>query len=112
MSDFWDFLAAHGVSDTRGASSDVGKGWWPILADLFNRLRAAGWNGDVSQIKEKFGRLRVYLCEANKDWDRLVDEAELKSHWTCEDCGCPGKRRPTGWIRTLCDVCAVARERG
>lgn len=33
----------------------VGKGWHPILRELFDQLFAIGWDGDVHQIKEKFG---------------------------------------------------------
>lgn len=88
---------------------DVGQGWWPILAQLHDDIRALDPDYSVAQVKEKYGGLRVYLSTAEPDSiGRLIDEAEAASLRTCEECGQsgePGPSRPGGyWIKTLCDA--------
>lgn len=91
----------------------VGPGWAPILEDLFVKLFELGWGGEVQQIKEKFGDLRLYLgCNlsgrAFSDiFDDVVEAAEARSAQFCERCGEPGRHRGSGWILTLCASCAV-----
>ncbi len=60
---------------------------------------------EATQVKEKFGTLRIYT---NHGTDEIYDEintAEELSATTCEGCGSRGKRRTGSWIRTLCDRC-------
>jgi hypothetical protein len=59
------------------------------------------------QIKEKFGTLRFYYDGGDEYIRGLVSMAEVISEITCETCGAPGKLRPGGWIRTLCDTHAI-----
>lgn len=40
-----------------------------------------------------------------------VDNAEILSYNTCEDCGKPGTRRGGGWVRVLCDDCENERQK-
>lgn len=96
-------------------------GWFPILMALTRRLeRLRSEHGlvlRVLQVKEKMGRLRVYVDVRGSDGDRqrverVVAEAEARSARTCEHCGRPGSPRerlrdgqPT-WFRTLCPACA------
>lgn len=87
----------------------VGPGWRGILERLFRDLETLGFEGEVTQVKEKYGTLRVYVSgvtEANYEavWDR-INAAEKESESVCEDCGAPGKRRSGGWLRTLCGGC-------
>ena len=58
-----------------------------------------------TQIKEKYGTLRVYYSGGDDFCQGVIDMAESMSSVTCEDCGVPGKAREGGWIRTLCDDC-------
>lgn len=55
------------------------------------------------QVKEKFGTLRFYFDGGDDDIHGMVAMAEYMSARTCEECGKPGKLRPGGWVRTLCD---------
>ena len=72
-----------------------------LIQDLF----AAGWNGQLLQIKEKFGGLRFYIAEGSDEMYNLIDEAEAKSMKTCQICGEPGKTIwHHGWLTTLCEV--------
>jgi hypothetical protein len=61
----------------------------------------------LTQVKEKFGTLRVYTCGGDDAVERYVEFAEYFSSRVCEDCGAPGKLRTGGWLRTLCDDHAV-----
>ncbi len=82
----------------------VGPGWHDLLVRLVTDLLALGWNGEVSQVKEKFGGLRFYINAGTSElWDR-IDVAESESLRTCEECGKPGSmRNKRGWLSTRCD---------
>lgn len=65
----------------------------------------------ASQVKEKFGGLRVYTTFATDEMDDLIREAEKESEVTCELCGDPGVLRlDGGWYMTRCDKCAIDRD--
>lgn len=59
-----------------------------------------------TQIKEKFGTLRIYTNHCNDYVDGVVAMAESMSAVTCEVCGVPGRSTAGGWIETLCNRCA------
>lgn len=91
----------------------VGPGWNDLLREMFDRLFTQGWNGDLLQVKEKFGGLRVYLAH-NFDDNHLarllldlVKEYENRSLTICELCGgFPATVRIyQGWRKTHCDQC-------
>ena len=89
----------------------VGKGWGKLVGELIDDLFKLGWDGELHQIKEKFGGLRFYIGGGTDEvWDR-IHEAEEASLRVCEDCGAPGSTTNHGWIRTLCDTHkAITRE--
>lgn len=93
-----------------GDFTETGPGWHWLLS------AAAGWIEETGvptgfrsvQVKEKFGTLRWYVC-SSEDEDRLhagriISAAEWVSGAVCETCGAPGRTRPGGWIRTMCDA--------
>lgn len=59
--------------------------------------------GQTLQVKEKFGLLRWYVCNANDAIYKAIDDAEDESEKTCEECGAPGVLRKGSWLKTLCD---------
>jgi len=88
-----------------------GDGWYQILenlcSDIQKHLQA---NPEVtmefSQIKEKYGGLRIYIDGGDDHIDGLIDMAEAISYKTCEECGSEqGSIRNRGWMKTLCDNC-------
>lgn len=79
----------------------VGPGWAKIVQPLIDYCETH--DIAIHQIKEKFGGLRFYVGEASDEFHSLVEAAEKEAAVTCEECGEPGKSRPTGWIKTLCD---------
>ena len=90
--------------------SQVGSGWGDILTRLIDDLFELGWDGRVSQVKEKFGGLRFYVGSANKAIYERIHAAENESFETCEQCGAPGELRQGGWLKTLCDEHNKQRE--
>ena len=59
-----------------------------------------------TQIKEKFGTLRMYTNGYDDYIDGVVALAEMMSSVTCEVCGVPGRQTSGGWVQTLCVRCA------
>ena len=71
---------------------ECGKGWWPLIEKVAAAIDS--FNADhpeipveVSQIKQKFGGLRIYHYNAPEDLRQLIDEAIAASWHTCEKCG-------------------------
>lgn len=89
--------------------SCVGEGWQPLVRTLIQDITAMGWDGELVQIKEKFGGLRFYIGSASKEIHDRISEAERQADVTCEQCGAPGELRNTSWWKTLCDTCHETR---
>lgn len=62
-----------------------------------------------TQIKEKFGTLRMYYEGGDDTTSAIVSFAENMSETTCEVCGDVGQVYGGGWISTLCRKHAVER---
>jgi len=83
-------------------------GWYGIIKSMCSAISAHIKNSKVpidfkfTQVKEKFGTLRVYTEGADDFIDGVVDMAEQMSSVTCEVTGNPGQMcRSGGWYRTL-----------
>ncbi len=60
---------------------------------------------EITQVKEKFGLLRVYHRGGDEVIDRLLDIAELVSAGVCEVCGAQGSvAEHQGWLRVRCHL--------
>jgi hypothetical protein len=56
------------------------------------------------QVKQKFGALVIYMSHYTDEMRDVIDEAEVKSHRTCEKCGCAGKvRDDKRFVQSLCE---------
>lgn len=83
-------------------------GWYGIIRGL---CKVISWhikhsekpiNFKFTQVKEKFGTLRVYTMGSDDYIDGCIDMAEKMSAVTCEVTGNPGEMcRKGGWYRTL-----------
>lgn len=115
---------------------DVGSGWASLLDQLDEELRAVSPGYQTVQVKEKFGRLRVYVegnpvqadisglgtvanvkiesTATSSNWrtvQDVLDKYELKSSQVCENCGQPGELDTSHfWIKTLCPACKARRD--
>ncbi len=94
-----------------------GDGWEPLVREMCGRISLLlaselGARAEFSQIKEKYGTLRVYIdcwCSAklNEKIEGVIDEIEERSAEVCEVCSAtPAKLKARGgWYRTLCPQC-------
>ena len=91
---------------------ECGKGWWPMIEKVVSAIdsyNAAHPDSlvEVTQIKQKFGGLRIYHHNAPEDIRLLIDEA-IKASWhTCEKCGSitGATTNLEGYRLTLCPDC-------
>jgi hypothetical protein len=92
-------------------SYECGDGWFQLLKDMFDELRdQMEMDGiekiHITQIKEKFGSLRVYADFPNEKIDAIIGKYEDKSYHVCEQCGLPSHLRTfRGWVYNMCDPC-------
>ena len=90
-------------------------GWFDLLWDLFEQIEKeldSKSEFRVSQVKEKYGGLRVYVWGGSDKVQDLISAAEKKSETICEDCGKPGKlNQVCGWWATECKKCLAKRKR-
>ena len=103
-----------------GWGIDTGDGWYDLLADLCVKIsHLCGYSPFMScvftQVKEKYGTLRVYFATINGNIimnniiDDLIDAAESRSAHTCKVCGEYGEPNDDGWISVLCNKCREKR---
>ena len=91
---------------------ECGKGWWPLIEkvaaaiDSFNAFHPET-PVEVSQIKQKFGGLRIYHHNSPEDIRLLIDETVAASWHTCEKCGSTTDviTNMKGYRLTLCPDC-------
>ena len=58
-----------------------------------------------TQIKEKYGTMRVYTSCLPASVDHMIDLYECYSKYVCQNCGNTAKYCTTGWIAHLCENC-------
>lgn len=91
---------------------ECGDGWYPILEKLCEEIQGGVVKNyapkvKFTQIKEKFGELRIYYSGCDQYVEKLIDLAVVTSKSTCEQCGAQGASQRTchGWIKTFCTDC-------
>jgi len=62
-----------------------------------------------TQIKEKFGTLRIYTSQLDPYIEGMIEMAEDMSEHICEKCGNKGRLYTINWHKTLCDAHADER---
>jgi hypothetical protein len=90
---------------------ECGDGWFELINQACQIIDAhADPDFLFTQIKEKYGTLRMYHNGADSFVVGVIAMAEAMSGETCELCGAPGKRGGVGWITTRCDKCTPSEE--
>ena len=107
-----------------GRGFECGNGWMFIIDSLCHQIQEhIDWHNKyakqrkearipqfvATQVKEKFGALRIYNDGGDEYCQGLVDMAATWSWNTCELCGNGGKRlvgHTTGWIGSVCEECS------
>jgi hypothetical protein len=87
------------------AKQMVGQGWSGLLDKVYDRLPKYA---HVSEVKEKYGILRVSVDRGSESLWSFLEGIEAESMTVCEYCGQPGRLRAKGWLKTLCDSCLKA----
>ncbi len=101
---------------TMGRGFSCSDGWFDIIVRMFEKIKVSneGLPDDqkafASQVKEKFGVLRVYMRNGlTEAVESAIKEAVKESSSTCEKCGDTETaclRTNRSWVKTLCDTCA------
>lgn len=95
----------------RSFGIECGDGWYQLLDATLSVIcgyqKRAVLKGEfdqiqITQIKEKFGTLRLYYDGGDVIVQELVTLAEKLSGMTCEECGNLGKMYDKGWMVTRC----------
>ena len=106
-------------------------GWYNIIRALCFTIKEAleccTFEVRFTQVKEKFGTLRIYYRAEDTDGNRMESDVEIEklgeiagavrmaeylSGITCESCGNPGETRGGSWIVTTCNECEEKRKKG
>ena len=82
---------------------ECGAGWCDLILATCEVLSNTPEPPVLTDVKEKFGLLRIYARSVQAMDDEIIEAAEVLSGRICEQCGALGKRRPVSWISTLCD---------
>jgi hypothetical protein len=85
-----------------------GDGWAGIITAMCELLSKDD-TVRLTQVKEKYGALRVYYSGGEGYAEGIVDMAEAMSSRVCERCDKPGRTRGGGWLYTSCDDCEALR---
>lgn len=73
---------------------DINKGWLTPVIEMLERLVEEQGNTPalrITQIKQKWGCLRVYGDNFSERADAIIEDAEEKTAATCDVCGAPGE---------------------
>lgn len=81
----------------------VPEGWSEVLKEGFDKMFSLGWGGEIIQIKEKFGSLRLYLSDVTDDITKVKEDMEKKTRQVCCVCGSVRTKTSSGWVLHYCD---------
>jgi hypothetical protein len=87
-----------------------GPGWHPLIYETLDTIQSIadrdGLDLEITEIKEKFGELRIYMSSYIPEIEEIIATATAKSRRMCEECGRPGEiTNRSGWLMTHCEVC-------
>ena len=86
-------------------------GWHKLFYLLAKELRSHLERSGVlytwyfTEIKEKYGSMRVYISSIPTSAEHLIDLYEYFSEQICCACGKPSTRETAGWISYTCEQC-------
>lgn len=101
-----EILSKYGIENSP-MNSGIGRGWALLFENCLRELQLIDFPCKISQIKEKFGELRIYFdVKMTPEASEIVDKACSLSRKTCIICGQPGKiDMLDGWYQCFCDSC-------
>ena len=87
------------------------KGWFDLFLqmceDIREPLERSGHLNDFmfTQVKEKYGSMRLYNNGATSEVNEILDKYEFLSTQVCSECGKPATKMTVGYICPYCDDC-------
>ena len=95
---------------------ECGDGWYELVDATLTAIEThcASMGSSlpaITQIKEKFGLLRIYFAPWDEAIRSILDSAEQKSAAVCERCGRPGRLARSPYLHVTCG-CDHADGRG
>ena len=89
---------------------ECGKGWKYLYQPILDKVEEINKDNPkpikILQVKEKFGRLDIYLDRYENGILKDIMKASEQSSHVCEECGEPAEPRTVnGWMYQLCDEC-------
>lgn len=91
---------------------ECGKGWFKLLERLCRQAQGRVDSRKIEQvvfqqIKEKYGKLRIYYSGGDDYIQGLIDMAEEISATICENCSSAGEliTLKGGWLKCVCGKC-------
>lgn len=96
------------MTDREYAKMCVGNGWHSLVDEAYDLCEKYGV--EITQVKEKFGQIRIYTGIAKEEVADEVDpriwEIESRSGSICECCGQPSTLQSRGgWLKSICNTC-------
>ncbi|HEV7337470.1 MAG TPA: hypothetical protein VGO06_15985 [Bosea sp. (in: a-proteobacteria)] len=85
----------------------AGRGWFSLIEETLEAIDASLLPEEVeafhiSDIKEKYGTLRIYTANAPDAVEAIIEIAERRSALTCDRCGDYGRVQGRGWLACRC----------
>ncbi|PBK63868.1 hypothetical protein ARMSODRAFT_962612 [Armillaria solidipes] len=91
-------------SEMQKRGLECGRGRKELIRQICDELK--GKDVAFTQIKEKFGKLRIYVGKADRETRRYLEDMEEKSGKVCEKCGRTGDLAVSnGWLFATCEEC-------
>lgn len=89
---------------------ECGKGWKNLYQPILDKVEEINKDNpdpiEILQVKEKFGRLNIYLSRYENGLLEDIMKASEQSSHVCEECGEPTEPKESiGWVYQLCDKC-------
>jgi hypothetical protein len=98
------------LSERLSFGFEIGPGWLNLTQELCRSLEEIRKSEcpllRLTQVKEKWGSLRVYIIGGNQAAELAIDRAENLSRKICEQCGDPGEIIGQGWLKARCQRCS------
>lgn len=84
---------------------EVPKGWRKLFLEMCKEIEPYMMSNRFLQIKEKFGKLRIYFMEETPELNAIKKKYELFSATTCISCGDRATMITVDWISPYCKKC-------
>lgn len=90
---------------------DLPPGWFKLFLQCCEHLKSTLVEyGKLhsfyfTQVKEKYGLLRMYTSGGNKEVYDILDKYSFLSNQVCCECGKPAKYQSTGYVCPYCSDC-------